>query len=233
MEKSKDTAYQRLFSEYPGGLIIRIILFGLTLLFFRIIAHNIFSELDVGLDRFIFQKSNDHILHPRLTVLMKKITWFASATFLQIGTVGMLGLLIILKFYTKAIEAFVVCSGGYLLNHVLKIIYERERPPDPLIEPISNFSFPSGHATSGFIFYGLIAYFILKSDFAYLYKYVFAILLILFSLVIGFSRVYLRLHYFSDVIAGFCVGFSWLTLSTWVIEVYKLRRADQKKEFGK
>jgi undecaprenyl-diphosphatase len=227
MEKSK-ISYQNLFKQYPGGLIIRIFLFGISLLFFRIIAHNVFGDLDVGLDHFIFQQLNDHIINSRLTFLMEKITWFASATFLQIGTIGLMFLLIILKSYTRAIEAVVICVGGYLLNHILKLIYQRVRPPDPMIEPLSNFSFPSGHATSGFIFYGLIAYFILKSDLTYFYKYALALLLVFFSVLIGFSRVYLHIHYFSDVIAGFCVGFSWLTLSTYLIELYKTRRASSK-----
>ena len=95
----------------------------------------------------------------------------------------------------------------------MKLFFQRVRPPDPLIAPLQNFSFPSGHATSAFIFYGLLAYLIWKTDLNRTYKYLIATVLIIFSLLIGFSRVYLRVHYPSDVVAGFCIGFSWLVVT--------------------
>jgi undecaprenyl-diphosphatase len=67
---------------------------------------------------------------------------------------------------------------------------------------LKNFSYPSGHATSGFIFYGLLVYLVWKTNIPKLYKWLTASILILLSLLIGFSRIYLRVHYASDVVAG-------------------------------
>jgi membrane-associated phospholipid phosphatase len=99
------------------------------------------------------------------------------------------------------------------------------------MEPLKNFSFPSGHASSGFIFYGLLAYLIWKTNIPRAYKLIIATLLILLSLLIGFSRLYLRMHYPSDVIAGFCNGFAWLILSIVLLERLK-KRADKEVVAG-
>ena len=58
-----------------------------------------------------------------------------------------------------------------------------------------------------------------------IYKYVIGILLLLFAILIGFSRIYLRVHYTSDVVAGFCIGLAWMLLSVWVLERMK-RKSD-------
>ena len=90
-----------------------------------------------------------------------------------------------------------------------------------------NFSFPSGHATSALIFYGLCAYLLWKSKIPKVWKWVSAVILFLFSLLIGFSRVYLRVHYASDVLAGFCVGSAWLILIIFILE--KLKKKSDKE----
>jgi undecaprenyl-diphosphatase len=111
----------------------------------------------------------------------------------------------------------------------MKLSFRRVRPPNPLIDPLHNFSFPSGHATSGFIFYGLLVYLIWKTNLPKPVKYLAGILLIGFALLIGFSRVYLRVHYFSDVLAGFCIGFAWLVLAIWLMEKFKAKAVQQQK----
>ena len=114
---------------------------------------------------------------------------------------------------------------GYLINAALKEMFQRVRPADPLLDPLRNFSYPSGHASSGIIFYGLLAYLIWQSDVSMLAKYISSILLIGFALLIGFSRIYLGMHYASDVAAGFCLGFSWLIISLWVVNRLRSRQS--------
>ena len=158
---------------------------------------------------------------------MKVITYFASATILQIGYAVLILLYLILKNYKRAIEIAVIGIGGFLVNYLMKLFFHRVRPPNPLIEPLQDFSFPSGHATSGFIFYGLLVYLIWKTSIPKLFKYLIGSMLLLFSILIGFSRVYLRVHYPSDVIAGFCIGFAWLSLTIWLFE--RLKKKSDKE----
>jgi membrane-associated phospholipid phosphatase len=64
----------------------------------------------------------------------------------------------------------------------------------------------------------LLAYLVWKTNMSKLLRCVIAVVLITFSLLIGFSRIYLRVHYPSDVGAGFCIGFAWLILTIWLFE---------------
>src|SRR5204862_3626013 len=96
---------------------------------------------------------------------------------------------------------------------LLKQIFNRPRPLIPLLEPVSGLSFPSGHAMMSMSFYGLLIFLTWESGYSRMWKWLIMTALLLFIFAIGFSRIYLRLHYFSDVIAGFAAGIIWLTLS--------------------
>jgi len=98
---------------------------------------------------------------------------------------------------------------------ILKNSFRRQRPDLPLLETLKSYSFPSGHAYSSFIFFSILAYILWKAKMKAIWKWTLAVFLILFSLAVGVSRVVLRYHYASDVIAGFCIGFSWVIFSLW------------------
>ncbi|MEO7291570.1 MAG: phosphatase PAP2 family protein, partial [Ginsengibacter sp.] len=105
----------------------------------------------------------------------------------------------------------------------------RDRPLSPLLEAAQGYSFPSGHATMSITFYGLIIFLVWQNVKNVLLKWTLIILLGLLIIFIGASRVYLRVHYASDVLAGFCVGLMWLFLSLWIlkrIETYSRRKVD-------
>lgn len=116
-----------------------------------------------------------------------------------------------------------VLSGGFL-HHVLKRIFQRERPQfeDPFVIETS-WSFPSGHAMASLIGYGLLAYLLwlamprLRQRLAIVAAVTFVVL------AIGFSRLYLGAHYFSDVIGGYAAGAVWLSASISGIEVFRRR----------
>ncbi|MEK7202750.1 MAG: phosphatase PAP2 family protein [Patescibacteria group bacterium] len=101
-------------------------------------------------------------------------------------------------------------SGGIVFGYILKIIAHRDRPIGGLIFE-TNFSFPSNHAIISAIFFPLL-YCLFKDGIKnILLKKIFLIVNIFFFLIVGFSRIYLKAHWFSDVIAGFSLGLFWLT----------------------
>jgi undecaprenyl-diphosphatase len=161
---------------------------------------------------------------------MEIITYGASSTFLQIGYGLLVVGYLISKNWKRALEISAIGLGGFLVNYVMKLSFERVRPSQPLIDPLHNFSFPSGHATSGFIFYGLLIYLLSKTQIKPVYKYSISALLVMVALLIGFSRIYLRLHYLSDVIAGFCIGFAWLAVFLWMMERLKKKSDTSVKQ---
>lgn len=118
--------------------------------------------------------------------------------------------------------------GAGPLNFVLKSIFQRPRPE--LASPVATapfWSFPSGHAMSSMITYGLLAYLLILFVGRRLAAAGIALLVSL-VLVIGFSRMYLGVHYFSDVVAGYTAGASWLAIVISGTEVTRRRKQQQR-----
>jgi len=141
---------------------------------------------------------------PFLTRLMKLITFLASSKFI----IGTLLIYILLKRdYIYPLNL----SINAILNHVLKKIFKRPRPSNILVIEKSH-SFPSGHSMAAVSFYGYLIYMILKSKINRIYKILLTIVLVIIILLIGFSRIYLGAHYFSDVICGFLISIEYLII---------------------
>jgi undecaprenyl-diphosphatase len=104
---------------------------------------------------------------------------------------------------------FTACCGGALLNGVLKLVFRRARPSFASEFSVTSWSFPSGHAMDSLIAYGLFAYWI-ASQFprARLAAIAGGVVLVV---TIGYARIYLGVHYLSDVLAGYSAGLIWLT----------------------
>lgn len=193
-------------------LLISLLLFLAALLILGVITNEIVVEKEEEIDFLVFQFFKTHFVKTGLTEYMYSITQFSSAPFIKIAYPFLIVILLAFKFYRKALFTFVTAIGGLLLIYGMKMFFARPRPPYPLLYKEESFSFPSGHATLSFILYGTLAYFIWLTDLPKVWKYIAMIFLILLSLTIGFSRIYLRVHYPSDVLGGFCLGYSWLFL---------------------
>jgi undecaprenyl-diphosphatase len=92
-----------------------------------------------------------------------------------------------------------------------------------LIQNVTGFSFPSGHSFSAFTFFGILIYIVWKSNLTKLWKYLLSVFFVLFASLVAFSRVYLHVHYPSDVVAGFCLSMLWLCISFWILNKINAR----------
>lgn len=88
-------------------------------------------------------------------------------------------------------------------NVLLKLFFARPRPNYPRLIEESGYSFPSGHAMGSLMFYGLLIYFLWQSKFSKTLKVIGTIILTLLIFLIGISRIYLGVHYPSDILGGF------------------------------
>ena len=197
-------------------LLISVVFFILALAVLWFITDEIILENEEDLDLYIFEIFRKYIIGDKATDVMYLLTQFSSAPFIKIAYPLLIIMLALFKLYKRAVFAFVTGVGGLLLIYGMKLFFERPRPLNPVLYAEKNFSFPSGHATFSFILYGMMAYFIWLTDLPKVWKYIAMTFLVLLSLTIGFSRVYLRVHYPSDVIGGFCLGYSWLFLMIYV-----------------
>ncbi|HLD10523.1 MAG TPA: phosphatase PAP2 family protein [Candidatus Nanoarchaeia archaeon] len=123
-----------------------------------------------------------------------------------------LSLIVFLYLLYKKKNAFIffaTMTCGFISFILLKEIFHRVRP-DNNIEV--GYSFPSGHATMNIIFFSLIIYFFkdnIKNKILRI-SFIFSCALIIF--LIGFSRIYLQVHWFSDVVAGYILGIFWFII---------------------
>lgn len=202
-------------------LLSVLIIFILALIAFTLVAFRIFKMGNDQFDFYIFDQVH-YLVSPSMTRVMQLVTFFGNHKFLIPAYVLLvIYFLFIQKHKWYSIKTPVIAIGGALLMFILKYIFNRPRPLIPLLEPVKGLSFPSGHAMMSMSFYGLLIFIVWENVRNRALKWVLMILLLLFILVIGFSRIYLRLHYFSDVIAGFSVGIIWLSVSMWVIRRFE------------
>ncbi len=114
------------------------------------------------------------------------------------------------KWQIMGLMLAVIGSIGF--TYLLKLIFNRPRPINAIFLETSA-SFPSGHATIAVSFYGFIAYLIIKKVNEKKYRVPVILSGIIIALLIGFSRLYLGVHYLSDVLAGYLIGLLWLIIS--------------------
>jgi undecaprenyl-diphosphatase len=203
-------------------IILAIFLFLLTLFVFVYIADEIVLEKESGFDQTILQAIAP--MHsPGATSAMTLFTFFGSHYFLFPAYIILIAGLWIKKKKRMALDITAIGLTSTIVLFSLKAIFQRGRPLDPLISHVAGFSFPSGHSFSSFTFYGLVGYLLWKSDIATAWKVTATVLLFLFAATIAFSRVYLQVHFPSDVVAGFCLSVVWLILSFWILTPRKLR----------
>ena len=144
-----------------------------------------------------------------MTNIMQFITFFSD----PIWCILLSCLMILFVKNKKISKAFILnLILVFLLNYVLKILFSRNRPADINLIVETGFSFPSGHAMMSLGIYGFLIYLLLLSDKNKISKIIGTASLILLIFLIGISRIYLGVHYATDVIAGFIISASYLLL---------------------
>ncbi|TDL80841.1 phosphatase PAP2 family protein [Peribacillus frigoritolerans] len=149
---------------------------------------------------------------PLLGQIMAGITSLGSATGIMMGMSIALIVLFINRQWWEGLFLIVAVSGSSLLNYYLKWMFKRDRPTfNPLITE-DGYSFPSGHSMVSFSFLGILAYLITLMVKKKRLKVLIMASFFFIVFLIGFSRIYLGVHYPSDVIAGFAAGGAWLVI---------------------
>ena len=149
------------------------------------------------------------MLSPGVTAIMTFISFLGSAITLITLSIGFI-FLIKNKKYPKLIALNLIFV--FILNIILKWIIARPRPERLKLVFEDGYSFPSGHSMVAFGFYGFLIYLIYKNIKNKKIKYTLITFLSLLVLFIGISRVYLGVHYVTDVIGGFIFAFLYLVV---------------------
>lgn len=185
------------------------IIFIICLLLFLIIMKDVIIKEDMSIDSIGYNLISKYLINDSLTPFIKAITWFGGA--LSLISITIL-LLILIKNKKIGLLIGINLILITILNQALKFIIKRPRPIDHRIIEETGFSFPSGHSMASMAFYGFMIYLIYKYTKNKYLKIVLISILSLLILMIGISRIYLGVHYTSDVLGGFLISFAYLII---------------------
>lgn len=173
------------------------------------ILEDVLEDEILKLDIYGYDLVSKFLISDFVTPIAKNITHLGGAIFLI--TLSLI-LLLIIKYKKIGILIWLNLGISVLLNQALKFIIQRPRPTEFRIINESGYSFPSGHSMISAAFYGFLIYLIYKNVKNKYLKWSLITLLSLVILTIGISRIYLGVHYTSDVIAGFLISISYLII---------------------
>lgn len=188
---------------------LALVIIGL-LIFFEFadgLVENELHEFDSSIITIIDQAESD-----AMTNVAIFITNMGDAVTLTVLTVLLCAYLLFTRRYALAVFAASANLFGGGVNRLLKAFFERERPSIKVLIEQGGFSFPSGHAMGSMIMYGSLAIIIVLLVDRLAVSMAFSILVAVIILLIGLSRVYLGVHFPSDIFAGFAAGAAWLTI---------------------
>lgn len=200
-----------------GLAICLLIIFVLSRLFEEVLERESFAFDESWLLR-LHQFSN-----PTLDSVMLTITQLGNPSVVVIIAGVSLGILWLRHYRQEAKVFAIACLGGVILNTGLKLAFRKPRPVlwHRLISETS-FSFPSGHALGSMVLYGFLAY-LLATHYPKFSQIIYGLAVGAIA-AIGLSRMYLGVHWPTDVIAGYGVGFLWLMLCITMLKLQKLRQ---------
>ncbi len=181
------------------------------------IADMVFEDKSLSFDERVFSAITPYY-NSANTASMKFVTFFGSQNFLLPANIILILFFLLNKrrqSYSLKIASVAITSTAVMF--LLKGILKRERPLVPLISQAHGYSFPSGHTFTSFVFFGVLSYIAYKNIQHPVFKWCVIFFMGVLVLLVGFSRIYLKLHYASDVIAGILLGIIWLLLAKWLL----------------
>ena len=212
---------------FKRRIIIQWLLAAALLLSLLVVWLVFFSERNY-LDQKIFSLIEPHRSEIR-TRLMLAVSFLGNHKFLIPANLLLITIFLFSKNKWEAVQVAAVSLSSLLFMSLLKNSFRRSRPDNPLVDGITNFSFPSGHAFMSAAFYGLLIWWAatyIKNGWQRRLVILFLMMLII---IISFSRIYLRVHYASDVVVGLCIGFVCLSISLAILQRLQKKEETKKK----
>ena len=188
---------------------LRWILLFICLIGFFAIAEDVFNKEIMQGDIIGYKLISTFLISDFATPIAKFITNFGGAIFI---ITLMITLFILIKDKKIGLSIFLNLVIATTLNQLLKRILQRPRPTEYRIIEETGYSFPSGHSMVSMAFYGYLIYLIYKYVKNKYIKWTLIVLLSILICSIGISRIYLGVHYTSDVLGGFLASISYLVI---------------------
>jgi undecaprenyl-diphosphatase len=203
-----------------------IVLFLLGAAGFGLLAAGVhWSEPLLRIDHTVADRLHEHArASPGWVRFFLALTWLG--TFWALTTLSVVAMVAMWRIGQPrlALAWAIVLAGSGLWIDGIKHAVDRERPEyNRVFTTETSYSFPSGHAAGSSVGYGMLAYCLALRWRTWRRRLGLVVVLGLLVLAIGFSRLYLGVHFFSDVLAGFALGLAWLALCVCAIEAVRAR----------
>ena len=188
-----------------------------------IITSKIVAGKELIMDKIAYEIIVEQLRNPTMTIFMKTITKLSDTAYMII-LAFILTLIFLFKFKRKNIAKLIPTSLVFipLLNQIIKVNFQRERPVGYRLIEMTGYSFPSGHAMVSMAFYGLLIYIIYHLVKNKILRNILILINIFIILFVGISRVYLGVHYLSDIIVGYSISGIYLLLLIKILKKYKI-----------
>lgn len=203
-------AFERIIKYFGGWLLAGLLTAIAALMFFGWLADEVFEgdtkNFDDNVRSYVHQ-----FAFPSLTIAMKLFSFIGSPLFVSLLGTAVVIIFLVLKWKRALILFLLTMVGELALDLTLKGFFRRARPEAFFDYPLpKSFSFPSGHALGSFCFFGILAWLVTARLENKLLKVAIWTAAAFFAFAIGLSRIYLGVHYPSDVIAGYTTGLFWI-----------------------
>lgn len=208
----------RSFHSDAMWLIVSLLVAGGLVLGFGLLAEEVVEGDTRGFDRAVlmaFRSSGDPtnpVGPPWLEEIGRDVTSLGSFAFLGFVSVASVGYLLIVGKRRYAALVASAVAGGEVIGTLLKIAFDRPRPDLMHTTRVFTASFPSGHAMLSAVTFLTLGALLAKANSDPRIKAYFVSLAVFLTVMVGLSRVYLGVHYPTDVLAGWCVGSAWAIL---------------------
>ncbi|RCW77510.1 phosphatase PAP2 family protein [Saliterribacillus persicus] len=221
---------------YKAPIIIILAGFFLTGMSFYLFIE--IAEEVLEKEEFYIDSTVQNLIEPIRSTLTDNIFGYitegGSVWFLSVASIVLLVYLFLNSKYSNWFLIYFTINmiGIAGLTKGLKLLFERERPEVLEQYDGSGFSFPSGHSTGAIAFYGFVIYLIVISHLDKKWKWLINIVLGIFALLVATSRVFINVHYVTDVVAGISLGLTFLFVCIFALEVTLWQNRRKKKRVG-
>lgn len=183
-----------------------------SLTIFSLLAVLVITKNIQWFDNLVYEGISKIICKP-MTSFFKAITLLCETE-----TILILLALILIFMKKKKVASYIVINTGLcvLVNQIAKRIFRRARPIGIALIKQGGFSFPSGHSMVALAFYGYIIYLIRKSKLSNMQKNISTVILSAIIILVGISRIYLGVHFASDVLAAYCLSTAFLVIIMYI-----------------
>lgn len=198
-----------------------IFIVSLCLVLFSVICFYVCKYDVLGIDTIVYKFISNNIINDNLTSVLKVVTNLGGVAFIIF-----LGVLCFM--FCKQNRWFITFDlvGCTIINQAIKHIVRRPRPNVVRLVEETGYSFPSGHSMISMAFYGIVIYLVYKHVENKYLKWGLITFFSLLILAIGFSRIYVGVHYFTDVVGGLLLGLAYLMI---YISIYNKKVISDEK----